>query len=833
MKKVFLFLSVLLCSIVSFSQIKISTMPRYSGAIDSVYFPGIIDNKNYKINALQIGGGGSGVDSIHSIGVSSVSNLKANGYQIVSAKKKNSSDKILVRLTGYYTPGDGGGGEFYWNDTSTKANNNGTVIKPTGHSGNGAFERILNKNEINVLWFGAKPSNSIADAATNGNAFRAALRALPRIVFGIPTNQGGGQIYIPRGKYFLDSSIRLDGAFIVRGDAGGSGGLETMLIFGYHSSGIIAQPVDPVSGRSGGSVIIENIGVSAYYLSKRDTTAHGFEIKGQAVLRNCYAEHWPGDGFNFDTDAATPGVQGYGNSAFAIVEGCRAYDNRHGFYTHGGDANVLYFNTCDATGNRRWGFREDGFLGNTYNNCHVADNTFTDGNKALVSHNGKSYVCIFSNTGIEPGVTLDWKKYWFDMGNPFQTYFQPWHVDSAFYSGGGYNSWPGLNGNNMFLNCYSEGGQLSLWGQRTMVIGGDLAAAELPDSYADMRFEASGDGYNFRTYFQYSDDKRSSQSTRIGASGLQIFPHSMQTNWYYPLAINYDTIGKEFNIGYANSADYNSIQFPSTIKAGTEYGLPATNLPSARVGIANFPRGATFGTSTRRLFTFATSAPLSGSWAVGDFVMNAATGSGQALGWRCVDDSPLTWETLTLGGGGGASGWELQGNTGTSAEDFIGTTDEMPLQLKAGAIERLRLNTFPRVDVNGKVMFNSNPQIYFRNDADSSNVNIDYNGSTEFVMRNSKLGGTTRLEYGTGGMFQLLGPGGWTLVADPGGNIGIGTISPSTKLDIDGNTIRLRSTRTITSPTDAGNAGEICYDANYIYVCVAANTWKRFALSTW
>lgn len=30
-----------------------------------------------------------------------------------------------------------------------------------------------------------------------------------------------------------------------------------------------------------------------------------------------------------------------------------------------------------------------------------------------------------------------------------------------------------------------------------------------------------------------------------------------------------------------------------------------------------------------------------------------------------------------------------------------------------------------------------------------------------------------------------------------------------------------------------GSAGEIAWDSNYLYVCVAANTWKRAALSTW
>jgi hypothetical protein len=33
--------------------------------------------------------------------------------------------------------------------------------------------------------------------------------------------------------------------------------------------------------------------------------------------------------------------------------------------------------------------------------------------------------------------------------------------------------------------------------------------------------------------------------------------------------------------------------------------------------------------------------------------------------------------------------------------------------------------------------------------------------------------------------------------------------------------------------TDTGNRGEIRFDSNYMYVCIATNTWKRFALSTW
>jgi len=35
------------------------------------------------------------------------------------------------------------------------------------------------------------------------------------------------------------------------------------------------------------------------------------------------------------------------------------------------------------------------------------------------------------------------------------------------------------------------------------------------------------------------------------------------------------------------------------------------------------------------------------------------------------------------------------------------------------------------------------------------------------------------------------------------------------------------------SASDTGTAGDIRYDADYIYVCVATDTWKRVAISTW
>jgi hypothetical protein len=68
---------------------------------------------------------------------------------------------------------------------------------------------------------------------------------------------------------------------------------------------------------------------------------------------------------------------------------------------------------------------------------------------------------------------------------------------------------------------------------------------------------------------------------------------------------------------------------------------------------------------------------------------------------------------------------------------------------------------------------------------------------------------------------------------DSSGRVGIGTTSPTTLLDVNTDTVRVRTARTPASAAATGATGEICWDASYIYVCTATNTWKRSALSTW
>jgi hypothetical protein len=63
--------------------------------------------------------------------------------------------------------------------------------------------------------------------------------------------------------------------------------------------------------------------------------------------------------------------------------------------------------------------------------------------------------------------------------------------------------------------------------------------------------------------------------------------------------------------------------------------------------------------------------------------------------------------------------------------------------------------------------------------------------------------------------------------------VGIGTDTPTQKLDVNSSGIRIRDDHTPASASASGNKGDIVWDSNYVYICISTNTWKRAALSTW
>lgn len=60
-----------------------------------------------------------------------------------------------------------------------------------------------------------------------------------------------------------------------------------------------------------------------------------------------------------------------------------------------------------------------------------------------------------------------------------------------------------------------------------------------------------------------------------------------------------------------------------------------------------------------------------------------------------------------------------------------------------------------------------------------------------------------------------------------------GTIAGLTSLSVSADSIRITTSKTPSSASDTGTQGQIAWDADYIYVCTATDTWKRAAITTW
>ena len=63
--------------------------------------------------------------------------------------------------------------------------------------------------------------------------------------------------------------------------------------------------------------------------------------------------------------------------------------------------------------------------------------------------------------------------------------------------------------------------------------------------------------------------------------------------------------------------------------------------------------------------------------------------------------------------------------------------------------------------------------------------------------------------------------------------LGLGDTVTFLKLILTGNEINIATPQTPTGRSASGTQGDIAWDADYIYVCVATNFWKRTAISAW
>jgi hypothetical protein len=115
------------------------------------------------------------------------------------------------------------------------------------------------------------------------------------------------------------------------------------------------------------------------------------------------------------------------------------------------------------------------------------------------------------------------------------------------------------------------------------------------------------------------------------------------------------------------------------------------------------------------------------------------------------------------------------------------------------------------------------------------NTELTVNGTT--LTANAEVvvtGGLVVNEAGADADTRIEGSGDANLVYVDAGNdrLGVGTSGPTAKLDVNSDTVRVRTSKTPATSSDTISQGTIFWDADYLYIAVGDNLIKRVALAS-
>jgi hypothetical protein len=153
---------------------------------------------------------------------------------------------------------------------------------------------------------------------------------------------------------------------------------------------------------------------------------------------------------------------------------------------------------------------------------------------------------------------------------------------------------------------------------------------------------------------------------------------------------------------------------------------------------------------------------------------------------------------------------------GTEKGSGGGTARNLVLQVDG--VDRITCGT-SNITFNGSLIVGSNASLLY-----TSRGDLTFPANGVATLRNSTFNDFDRLQFGgTTSSFPALKRSSTTL------QVRLADDSAYSVMDA-----QLRAQGTAPATTGAtGTAGDIRYDADYIYVCTAANTWKRAAIATW
>lgn len=157
---------------------------------------------------------------------------------IAELKTRIGVSDSIVSVLGYYLSGDNGGGDFYWDNSSTELDNGGTIIQVTGVS-IGRWKRVYS-NQLNARWFGAK-----GDGVTNDTSAIQKCCSL------------GIEVIITKGIYLISSTITIESNLKCIGDVTFLSNTLSNFTFFYllNKKNIIIDNVKIVSTNAGSNIV--------------------------------------------------------------------------------------------------------------------------------------------------------------------------------------------------------------------------------------------------------------------------------------------------------------------------------------------------------------------------------------------------------------------------------------------------------------------------------------------------------------------------------------------------------------------------------------------------
>lgn len=380
--------------------------------------------------------------------------------------KSANEPSLVINTAGVYSINDGGGGSWIYNENSTKKDNTGTVVKPAGVSGKGAWERVITNRTINAKWFGIK-ANGYED---NRAKLLAALSAAARMSNELDNTYNYGTLYIPAdsGYYYISDSINLPGNIHIIGDYGHYPTYGTRVMFATNKPGFIAR-FDPATYTGVRAWRMDNIMLDKDNPYGDTSTAAGIWTNIRCELNNVAVWYFGGNGIELNTQYG-------GNCNSSIINDCQVVGNKkNGIFFRGLESSNCYVSNLFAVYNGYWGSQDSGFLGNNFYNLHTEQNgvrwDITDNS---CTYAGQNYYCSRNNVGIEPTVTPGWQNYWYPASGG--VYGGPWNNTKQFKGGGAFSD-DGTVHYSTYVGCYTEGDEgPAILSPGSIVFGGNMGA---------------------------------------------------------------------------------------------------------------------------------------------------------------------------------------------------------------------------------------------------------------------------------------------------------------------------------------------------------------------